>query len=71
MIPLPQILAELIMALGAALAGANIWALLKPVVRPDAPTGRTTARGRVIVNTFIGLLVFAWGFASFVTKNGV
>ncbi|HEX9776109.1 MAG TPA: hypothetical protein VGB83_11090 [Actinomycetota bacterium] len=73
MIPLPQILAELIMALGAALFGSSVLALLRPRFgkgsqgAPSAPA----ARGRVFVNAFIGLVVLGWGFASFVTGNGV
>lgn len=66
MIPLPVIIAELIMALGAALLVANVWALMKPRVRPD---GRPVqARGRVLTNAFIGLIVFVWGFATFITR---
>jgi len=69
MIPLPQILAELIMALGGALFAANAWALLRPVVRPGAPeAARPVARGRVIANVLIGLVVFVWGLASFLSR---
>ncbi|HVL33158.1 MAG TPA: hypothetical protein VM600_06210 [Actinomycetota bacterium] len=69
MIPLPTILAELIMALGAALAGASAWALLRPRVRPGSPApARVQARGRTLTNMFIGLVVFVWGFASFVNS---
>jgi hypothetical protein len=69
MIPLPEILAELVMALGGALFVANAWALLRPVVRPDSPgPGRPQARGRVLINVSIGLIVFVWGFASFIAK---
>jgi hypothetical protein len=71
MIPLPQILAELIMALGGALLVANVWVLLRPRLRPDAPApAKTLARGRVVANVFIGALVFVWGFASYITRNG-
>ena len=70
MIPLPQIIAELIMALGGALVLANVWALLRPIVRPDAPApARSVSRGRALVNAGIGLVVLVWGFASFVTKG--
>lgn len=70
MIPLPQIFAELMMALGGALALANVWALVRPHVRPGAPApARIQARGRVMINAFVGLVVFVWGFASFVTKG--
>lgn len=66
MIPLPEIAAEIIMALGAALAFANVWALLKPRFNPDAPAVK--ARGRVIANILIGSVVAVWGFASFITR---
>lgn len=70
MIPLPQIIAEIIMGLGLALVIGTIVALARPRFGPD---GRqiVTAKGRAIVNVLIGLLVFAWGLASFVTPRGV
>lgn len=67
MIPLPQILAELIMALGGALLVGSVLALARSRTAPGAPV---RARGRVLLNAFIGLVVFVWGFASFVTKLG-
>lgn len=72
MIPLPQILAELVMALGAALLVASVLAMVRP--RREPGTGqpvRATARGRLLINAFIGMVVLVWGFASFITKNGV
>lgn len=92
MIPLPVILAEIIMALGAALFGANAYALYRsrrmhqPPSRggdvgdemEDRPQGpqlepppRVHARGRVVVNMLIGLVVFVWGLATFLVRlNG-
>jgi hypothetical protein len=68
-IPLPEILAELVMALGGALLAAMAWALLRPVVRPSSPgPGRPQARGKVLINMSIGLVVFVWGLASFITR---
>ena len=67
MIPLPQILAELIMALGGALLVGSIVALVRSRTEPGAPVH---ARGRVVLNAFIGLVVFVWGLASFVTRMG-
>ena len=56
MIPLPEILAELVMALGGALFAANAWALLRPVVRPSSPgPGRPQARSKVLINIAIVL----------------
>lgn len=70
MVPLPQILAELIMALGAALLFANVYALLRPKIRPGGAGGpKVQARGRVLVNMLIGLVVMVWGFASFISGS--
>lgn len=69
MIPLPQILAELVMALGGALLVASVFALARPQRGPGGEL-RVQARGRVVANALIGLLVFVWGFASFVAKTG-
>lgn len=70
MIPLPQILAELIMALGAALFLASMWALVRPRAPRDGEEPvLPPARGRVLINAFIGLVVLVWGFASFVTHG--
>lgn len=72
MIPLPQILAELVMALGGALLVASVLALVRARRVPGSGLQvRATARGRLLVNAFIGLVVLVWGFASFITKNGV
>jgi hypothetical protein len=67
-IPLPVILSEVIMALGGALLFANVWALLRPILRPDQTPVRQVSRGRAITNAIIGLVVLVWGFASFITR---
>jgi hypothetical protein len=67
-IPLPQILAEVVMALGGALLVANVWALLQPRFRPEKKPAKPVNRGRALTNAIIGLLVLVWGFASFVTR---
>jgi hypothetical protein len=69
-IPLPQIISEIVMGLGAALVIGTVIALWRPRYGAD---GRqvVTAKGRAVVNVLIGLLVFAWGLASFVTERGV
>jgi hypothetical protein len=68
MIPLPQILAEVVMALGGALLVANAWALLQPRLRPEKPVQRQVSRGRALTNAIIGFVVLVWGFASFITR---
>lgn len=70
MIPLPLILSELMLGLGAALVGGTLLALWRPRMGEDG-TRVVTAKGRAVVNLFIGSLVLVWGFASFVTKNGI
>ena len=69
MIPLPQILAEMIMALGGALAVANVVALVRPRVGPGGEPV-TVPRGRAFVQIGIGVVVFVWGLASFITRGG-
>jgi hypothetical protein len=70
MIPLPEILAELIMALGGALLVANAWALIRPRVRADGSEApQPQARGKVMLMAFIGLVVLVWGFASFINPR--
>lgn len=68
MIPLPVIVAEIVMALGAALLLANVWALMRHRVRPDEKPPRPVNRGRALTNAIIGLVVFVWAFASFVAR---
>lgn len=89
MIPLPVILAELIMALGAALFGANAYALIRSrrteerATRdgeragddlqdrppgPQVPPPPQLARGKILVQMLIGLVVFAWGLATFLVR---
>jgi hypothetical protein len=68
MIPLPQILAEVVMALGGALVVANVWALLQPRLRPERTPPRPVSRGRALTNAIIGFVVLVWGFASFITR---
>lgn len=68
MITLPQLVAEIVMALGAALLAANVWALLQPRFRPEKVPARPINKGRALTNAIIGLLVFVWGFASFIAR---
>lgn len=70
MIPLPQIIAEIIMGLGAALVIGTIAAAVRTRVGPDGQE-QVTAKGRAVINVMIGLVVFSWGLASFVTRNGI
>lgn len=65
---LPQLFAEIVMALGAALLAANVWALVQPRFRPEKTPARPVNRGRALTSAIIGLVVFAWGFASFIVR---
>lgn len=69
MIPLPQMLSEVVMALGGALFAANAWALVRPRVRPGAAPVPPGARRRVLVNAIIGFIVLVWGFATLVARG--
>lgn len=82
MIPLPVIVAELIMALGGALFGANALALYKtrrtqrgdtmqdrPQGPHPAPPRRQLAPGRILINMLIGLVVFTWGLGTFLVRT--
>lgn len=68
MIPLPEILSEVIMALGGALLIGSAWALLQPRFRPDKVPAKPVNRGRALTNAIIGAVVFVWGFASFISR---
>jgi hypothetical protein len=65
-VPLGQLGWELVIGLGAAFAGGNLWALLRPGV-VERRTGGTAPRPpdprRVRRNVLLGLLVLAVGVA--------
>jgi ABC-type nickel/cobalt efflux system permease component RcnA len=63
----PGILAEAIFGHGLALAGANVVALVRPVLlrrRGRKNVQGVGSRSRSYVNIFIGLVVMVWGLAS-------
>jgi drug/metabolite transporter (DMT)-like permease len=68
LITLPQLVAEIVMALGGALLFANVYALLQPRFRPEKTPAKPIQRGRALTNALIGLLIFVWGFASFIAR---
>jgi hypothetical protein len=72
-IPLPELLSELMVGIGAALFGANLLVLIKArsAAGHPPPTGARPARPprppsmrRVYVNMSIGALVALWGLAT-------
>ncbi|HVE90888.1 MAG TPA: hypothetical protein VNE62_01105 [Actinomycetota bacterium] len=65
-LPLGDLLRQLVLALGAALALANIAVLLRERRRtPEDPRPRPNKR-TVFVNIVIGLVLSLWGLASIV-----
>lgn len=72
MIPLPVILAEFVMAFGAAFLIANAVALIRTSRErfdaDDADAPKPRARGRMVANMLIGAVVFAWGLATFLVR---
>ena len=70
-LPLGQLGWEFLMGLGAAFAGGNLWALLRPGV-VERRTGRRAPRppdpARVRRNVAIGLVVLAIGVAGLVSS---
>jgi hypothetical protein len=66
MIPLPELVSELALGLGAALFGANAVALLRPYFTnapsPPSPT-------RTVINMVIGAVVALVGLAVLLNKG--
>ena len=72
MIPLGELAAELVLAVGGALFAANLWVLLRPVVqRPKRGkrVPRPPSMTRVYVNLVIGAAASAWAIATLVTRH--
>ncbi|HEY3211092.1 MAG TPA: hypothetical protein VGL18_15145 [Actinomycetota bacterium] len=72
MIPLGELAAELVLAVGGALFVANLWVLLRPVVqRPKKgkPVPRPPSITRVYVNLVIGAAASVWAIATLVTRR--
>jgi quinol-cytochrome oxidoreductase complex cytochrome b subunit len=70
-IPLPELVSELAVGLGAALFAANAFVLLRPHLdrrggRDPAP--RPPSRARVAVNMAIGAVVAVWGLATILSR---
>ena len=71
MIPLPQLGVEFVLGLGAALFGANLWALIRPMVartkgRPPAPRPASTTRA--VVSMVIGGVVTLWALLTLLAR---
>ena len=59
----PELGLEFALGLGAALFGANLWVLLRPVVarpRDGRPVPRPTSTRKVVRNMVIGAVIAGW-----------
>ena len=71
MIPGPELVAEFVLGLGAALFAANLWVLLRPVgTRPKngQPVPRPRSYNRVWINLVVGAMVAGWALATLIRK---
>jgi hypothetical protein len=71
MIPLPELAVEFILGLGAALFGANLWVLVRPMVaraRGWPPAPRPPSTTRAVVNLIVGGGVALWALATLVAR---
>jgi hypothetical protein len=69
--PLSQLGVELVLGLGAALFGANLWVVLRPVAarwRGQRKVPRPTSMGRVYFNLVVGALMTAWALATLLSR---
>jgi hypothetical protein len=63
-----DLLAYLVLALGAALCVGNVLALVKPPPRPQDDTDlRTAPVGRSVAMAILGLVAAIWALGSLVT----
>jgi hypothetical protein len=72
MIPLGQLGAELVLAVGGALFAANLWVLLRPVLqRPKKgkPVPRPPSITRVYINLVVGAVASVWAVATLVARR--
>ena len=71
MIPLPELGVEFILGLGVALFAGNLWALLRPVVkrRTGKKVPSPPAKGRVVLNVVVGLVIAAWAAATLLVRS--
>lgn len=68
---LSEFVAELVLGIGAALVGANVWVLLRPSVarrRGQPPPPRPTSKRRVYTNIMIGAVAVLCGVATLVSR---
>lgn len=71
MIPLPELAVELVLGLAAALFGANLWVLIRPMVaraRGGPPAPRPPSTTRAVVNMIVGGLVALWALATLLAR---
>jgi hypothetical protein len=71
MIPLGQLAAELVLAVGGALFVANAWVLLRLLIqrRSGKQAPRPASMTRVYVNLGVGAVASTWGIATLITRK--
>lgn len=72
MIPLDELAAELVLAVGGALFVANLFVLLRPILQRPAdgkPMPRPQSMTRVYVSLVIGAVMSIWAIATLVSRG--
>ena len=72
MIPFGELIGELLLGMGIALAGANAWVLLRPRFSPPAKQKQLPpipSRRRIYRNIAIGLVLGVVGVLSLIAKS--
>lgn len=59
-----DLLAWLVLAMGAALAVGNLAALIRPPKRPDVPIPAEALRRRAMIFAVIGIVAAVWALAT-------
>jgi len=62
---------EFALGLGAALFGANLWVLLRPVVarpRNGRPVPKPTSTRKVVRNMVIGAVIAGWALIAWLSR---
>jgi hypothetical protein len=68
MIPLPELLSELALGLGAALFGANALVCWRARTQPEKSKARPPPMTWVVVNMVVGLVVALIGLSSLLNQ---
>lgn len=72
MIPLDELIPELVLAVGGALFAANLWVLIRPVFqrsRDGTQLPRPPSMTRVYASLAIGAVATIWALATLITRG--